>query len=317
MASKYSLCGQVAANTGQIDCDVRRGVPQLMIVGSASFTPANYSTGTSFRAAYIAKFKKANTASDKLFPFPVIQETTDQTVAAKTGTLGYGLVVTLTRSKPSYQFGVLSGSSLEKKLMKYNGKVVPVQIFDDNQNIWGVSDTAGNFSGAYYLLSVDPAGFGDANNVKTTKITISIVDSKDFTENSKAVTTDFSTSDLTGLLDAVVFETAAHTTNVYKIGLKILTDVLNTYINVHDTAAAALANAANWVAKVGPNFQTALAITTVTDDTVNGGWTVTFDSTAYAALAAGALIQLNITDPATLDTANVTGIEGTALILIK
>lgn len=315
--STFSICGQVAGNTGQVDCDVTRGVPQSLLFGSAVFNSTAYATAVSFKTAFLAAIKQSNTAGTKLFPMPVIQGTTDQTDAAKVATLGYGLKVKLLRSKPGYEFDVLAGSSLEKKLIKFDGKILPVFVFDDSDNIWGVVDSAGNFSGAKYLVSVEPRGFGDAQNAKTTKISISIIDSKDFTENSKFASTDFSTNDLTGLLDAVVYETAAHATNVYKIGAKILTDALNSFVNVHDTYATLLASAALWVAKTGATFGTSLTLTSVADDPTNGGWTVTFDSTAYTALSTGAQIKLNLADVATLDAAGVTGIEGNYLILTK
>lgn len=317
--SAFSICGQVAANTGSVDCDVVRGVPSSIIVGSGSFTTSDYATSAGFKTAFLQKIKRANTASDKLFPFPVIQGTTDKTVAAKEGTLGYGLVVVLLRSKPGYQFDVLVGSSLEKKLMKFNNKTIPVYVFDDSSNIWGTVDSVGTFKGALYLLTVEPRGFGDAQNAKTTTITISIIDSKDFTENSKFASTDFTTSDLTGLLDAILFSTAANATNVYHIGAKILTDALNSFVDVHANSvyASGLAAAANWTAKTGATFATTLAITSVTDDPTNGGWTVTFDSTTYTALASGSQIKLNFADPGTLDTAGISGIEGNAIIITK
>jgi flavin-dependent dehydrogenase len=43
---------------------------------------------------------------------------------------------------------------------------------------------------------------------------------------------------------------------------------------------------------------------TVVDDAVNGGWTITFGS---------AVVTVNLVDPATLDTLNVPGIEGIEL----
>lgn len=317
--SVFSICGQVAANTGTVDCDVVRGVPASIIVGSGSFLTSDYATSAGFKTAFLQKIKKANTASDKLFPFPVIQGTTDKTVAAKEGNLGYGLRVVLLRSKPGYEFDVLAGSSLEKKLMKFNNKTIPVYVFDDASNIWGVVNSVGTFSGALYLLTVEPRGFGDGQNPQTTKISISIIDSKDFTENSKFASTDFTTSDLTGLLDAVLFITAANATNVYHIGAKILTDALNSFVDVHANSvyATGLAASANWVAKTGTTFATTLAITSVADDATNGGWTVTFDSTAYTALASGVQIKLNFTDPATLDAAGITGIEGNYIIITK
>jgi hypothetical protein len=49
----------------------------------------------------------------------------------------------------------------------------------------------------------------------------------------------------------------------------------------------------------------------------NKGWDITFDSTAYTALSTGAKIKINLADPTTLDAADVTGIEGVAVIATK
>lgn len=319
MSTTFSICGQVGANTGGIDCDVTRGLPVQLIPGGASFAPSDYATNASFEAAMISKFKKASGSSDKLFPFPVIQGNTAKTTAAKYGTLGYGLEIKLLRSKQGYEFDVLAGSQLEKKLIKFDGQIVPILIFDDRSNVWGVVDSDLNFKGAKYLIGVEPKDFEDAQNAKTTKISISIIDSRDFTENAKYASTTFNSADLVGLNDATLFETTTHAANVWKIGAKILNSSINSFLNVHDTTgyAAALASGALWVAKTGATFATALTITSVADDATNGGWTVTFDSTAYTALSAGAKIKLSLVDPETLDAADVTGIESVPILLTK
>jgi hypothetical protein len=105
------------------------------------------------------------------FPFPVIQGVNDKTEAAKYGTLGYGLQVKLMRSKPGYEFDVIAGSALEKRMMAFDGSIVPFFVLDDNvnYNMWGVQDSSGNFKGAKYLVGIEPRGWGDAQNAKVTK----------------------------------------------------------------------------------------------------------------------------------------------------
>lgn len=317
--SVFSICGGVLNNTRGIDCDVTRGNPTMIIPGSAIFAPSAYASTATFQTNFQAKIKQSSTAIDKLFPFPVIQGTTDQTEAAKYGNSGYGLKVKLLRSKQAYEFQVLAGSTLEKKLIAADGKIIPLFIFDDQDNLWGKKDTSLNFSGVNYLVGVEPRGFGDAQNAKFTTITISIVDAADFTENAAVADTSFSSSDLQGQLDAILSEVAAHSTNVYKIGAKVPTVVLGQSVDIHAIAAYAstLASSSMWVAKTGATFGTTMTITSVVDDPTDGGWTVTLDSTAYTALASGAQIKLNLVDVATLDAAGVTGIEGTYLILTK
>lgn len=315
----FSICSSIGANTGAIDCDPTRGLPVQIIAGSASFAPSDYATNATFEAAFQSKLKQATGSSDKLFPFPVIQGNTDKTTAAKMATLGYGLQLKLLRSKAGYEFDVLAGSSLEKKLIAFDGLIVPCFIMDDKSKIWGILDSDKNFKAAKYLVGVEPKGFEDGNSAKTTKISLSIIDSRDFVENAEFAGTSFNASDIVGLNDVLLYEAVASTTNVKSIGLKISTSNILSFLNVADTTEfqALLASSTLWTAKTGASFATALAITSVAYDATNKCWTVTFDSTAYNALATGAQIELALVDAPTLDAADVTGIEGTPLILTK
>jgi hypothetical protein len=311
---QFSICAAEGANTGGFDCDPVRGLPVQIVPGSASFSPSEYATNASFEAAFLGRLNLAAGSTEKLFPFPAIQGNTAKTTAAKFGTLGYGLQVKLLRSKQGYEFDVIAGSALEKKLIKFDRLSIPIFIFDDTSRIWGITDRTGNFTGAKYLLSVEPKDFEDAANAKTTKITISIIDTRDFVENAKYADTTFNSSDIKGLNDAVLFTTIANASNVYHIGAKILGSSVNSFINVHDTYATALASGALWAAKTAAG---ALTITSVANDAANGGWVVTFDSTAYTALTAGTAITVSLVSPTALDAANVTGIESVPLQVVK
>lgn len=306
----FSICGTIGANTGGIDCDVMRGLPMQLVVGSGSFIPDDYATMATFQTKFLEKIRLASGSSQKLFPFPVIQGNTPRTTEARFGTLGYGTEVKLLRSKPGYEFNVIAGSDLEKKLMQFDGVQIPVFIFDDKNRIWGVRDSAGNFKGAVYLIGVEPKDFEDSNDVKTTRITISIVDSRDFVENAAYADTEFNTSDLQGLMDVEMYEATANTTNVYKIGLRIPTSNLtNPYINVYDTYADEMADGTLWSAAVGAGFGTPLPITSVAKDATNKCWTVTFDGTDFGNLSGGDKIKVTIGGPAALAAKDVLGIE--------
>lgn len=312
----FSICGQVGANTGGIDCDVTKGLPVQLIVGSASFSAAEYVNTASFEVAFLASLILASGSAEKLFPFPVIQGNTAATTAAKTATLGYGLEIKLLASKQGYEFDVLAGSTLEKKLLSFDGQQVPVFILDKAKNMWGILSGT-NFIAPKYIMSVEPKDFEDGNAVKTTKVKISIVDGADFSSNAAYMTTTFTPSDLEGLNDVVLYESAARASNVFKIGIKIPTASLTTSLNVHDTYATELASAARWVAKTGVGFGTTLVITSVASDPVNKGWTVTFDSSAFTALAALSKIQLSLVSPTVLAAADILGIESVPLVLTK
>lgn len=314
-----SLCSTVGQNTGGIDCDVNRGNPQVLIPGSASFAPADTVDSTTFEAAFRAKIKQSNGTADKLFPFPVIQGVTDQTEAATFGTLGYGLRVKLRRAKQGYEFDVLAGSALEKRMMAFDGKQVPFFILDDNvnYNMWGVQDGDGNFEGAMYLVGVEPRGWGDGQNAKTTKVTLSIVDARDWIENAAIAPTSFSANDLKGLNDVILVEAAAHASNVHYIKMYVPTAQLGNGLDITEQYGDDIADTALWGAFTGAGYATPLTITSVVYDATNKRLVFTFDSTAYTALAADATIKLVPDDVPTLDAADVTGIEPQFIILTK
>jgi hypothetical protein len=312
-----SLCSQTGANTGGIDCDVVRGIPQVIIAGSASFSSSDYVDSDTFEAAFTTKIKQATGTAAKLFPFPVIQGNTDKTEAPKYATLGYGTQIKLLRSKQGYEFDVLAGSSLEKKLIAFDGKQVPLFILDDQSNVWGVQDADGNFSGATYMVGVEPRPFGDSQNAKTTKITISIIDSRDFIEYAAFMNTSFAATDLKGLNDVNLVEPTAHASNVHYIKTYVPTTQLGSGLDITPDYGTALANASLWSAKTGAGYTTSLSITSVSYDSANDRLVFTFDSTAYTALSAGATIKLIPAAVPVLDAADVTGIEVAFKILTK
>lgn len=302
----YSLCGTVGANTGAISCDVRRGRPVGLIIGAAVFALADYATQATFQTAFRARIQRATGVSDKLYPFPEIQGNTDQTAADKTGTLGYGLTQVLLQGKPGYLFTLIAGSTQEKALRKFNTKTVPVFIFDDGGNIWGKVDNLGNFSGTDVLISVKGKGFDDASNPKTTDITIGFVNASDFYDTAAFAATNFGIGDIQGLVDVTGFEVSAHTSNVFHVRLAVPTAQLGTTLNPYDQFADALAVASNWKST---GAGATLAITSVAKNTGTKSWDITTDMTAYTALAAAAVVTFQLTDPATLATAGVTGTE--------
>lgn len=311
----YSICSSVGANTGDINCDIVRGNPLIIAAGSAVFAPGDYPDVDTFAANFIAKIKQASGTADKIFPFPVIQGTTDKTVAAKFATLGYGSQVKILASKAGYEFDVLCGSTLEAQLMAFDGQTLPLFIWDDKDQLAGIADGALNFEGADYLISLEPRSYGDAQNAKTTKVTISIVNSKDFTQNAKFLIVPFNTTDLVGLKTAITYEVSGHATNVYHIGVKIPTSNLLQTIDVLAQYGSALADSSLWAAGTGAGYATSLAITTVA--LTAGVLIFTFDSTAYTALASGTKIKLSSTGPADLDAADVDDTEIAPIILVK
>jgi hypothetical protein len=314
----FSLCGSVGANTGAIKCDRRRGIPKKIIIGSAEFDSDDYASASTFDAAFLASFELATGDASKLYPFPEITGVADKADANKESTLGaFGPKVVLIEGKPAYEFDVIAGTTLEKFLRRFNGQQVPVFIVDDANAIWGKLDSNDVFVGCDALIFTAPHKYGDGSNGQTTKVSISFVSAGDVYDSAAFIETGLSISDMVGLLDVTLYEYTAHASNVHKMKGKIETSSPGTVLDLYDSFADELAAAGVWVAHTGATYGTALAITSVAKNTSNKGWDITFDSTAYTALATSTKIKIDLADPATLSAADVTGIEGVAVIAVK
>jgi hypothetical protein len=310
-----NLCGLIGDNTGPVPCDITRGVPKFPFIGGKVFQPNDYATQTAFQTAFKAAAKLPNGNTSKLFPFPEIQGNTDKTDANKEGTLGYGFKQVLLEGRPAYEFDVLIGQTQFQKLRKFNRTIAPVFISDDANNMWGVYKSDGTFVGNDAYIFVTGNTFGDGSKNIVAKITFSFVSVGDFHDSSAYFPLNFNPNEVKGLLDVVLTEAAAHSTNVYHIAADVLTAKLGTKINVAGTFGTELASAALWTL-VKDSDGTSVTITSVA---LNAGGTYfdfTIDSTAYTALASGAKLRIGLATPATLDTAGATGIEAPDYLII-
>lgn len=312
-----SICGFLDLNTGEISCDSTKGRPEVLIFGDATQAEADYADVETSDAFILSKTKKARGSSDKLFPLPVIQGTTEKTEAAKYGTLGYGLQIKILRSKPGYEFDMIPGTTAEKQIIKLDGQTIPMRIVDHKRNTWGSTNSAGDVNGIRVLVGVEPAGFEDGQNAKTTKVTVSFIDGADGCENLFGIPTDLLNTDLKGLNDVVLSEKSSHTSNVYHIKGLIKTSVAFKEVNIAEKFGSALADDALWTAKTGTGYATSVTLTSVTVNSAGDGYEVTIDTTEFAALSSGAKIKINLAAPSVLDAADVTDIEGIPLIVTK
>jgi hypothetical protein len=311
-----NLCGTAGGNTGVIECDQSRGIPKKILAGSKVFAPSAYASQALFKAAFKGAVKLPEGSSSKLYPFPEIKTVTDKTEANKEGTMGLGYKETLIEGLPGYEYEVLGGQSLYRRLRKFNNVTIPVLTVDNNGNVWGTVDSDGNFSGTVAKLFVSGNSFGDGSKVVSIKISVAYQSSDDFNDGGAYFPIDFNIGEVKGLLDAEL-SFVSNTANAYKYTVAVATAQLGTTLSLYTDYADALAVTGLWKAYTGPGFTTPLAITTVVKDTVNGGWTVTYDSTAYAALATGAQIKQMLATPADLDAADIPNIESVAVVVTK
>lgn len=314
----YSLCGGVGANVGPISCDKRRGIPEVLTLGGKVFEPADYANATTFQAAFTAAINLANGDPDKLYPFPLIQNITDNTEENTVGTTGKGFRMILKEGKPAYTFGVLAGSTQEKNMRKFNNQIVPAFIFDNARDIEGMLDGSANFVGYPVLIFCDGKPYSDGNTVDNeyTNVEVSFLSATDFFDNFAFIKTTFTAAALEGLIDGTLYEAGAIAAGVAKIGVKVVTPELGKVYSLYTKYATELADDALWEAGTGTGFATDLPVTAVAGNAA-GYWDVTLDNTAYTALPSGTKIQVRLKNPTILLAAGVRGVEGIAVIITK
>jgi hypothetical protein len=213
-----------------------------------------------------------------------------------------------------------------QKLLAFDGVEVPIFSFDDASQWWGYRAAAAantintnSYKGEVVYITIQGNGFEDGSNAATGVATISVsyksID--DFEKRGTYIKTpDMSAGDLVGLIDIMLYEPQAHASNVHKIKMSIPTAQLGVDLNPYDEIGTALASL-TWTAGTGSSYGTALTITSVAVDATLKCLTVTFDSTAYTALASGAKIKLTPPNTTALIAGNITGFEIGSIILTK
>lgn len=310
-----NLCGLVGGNTGAIDCDKQRGLPKKFSVGGKVFQPSEYGTPDDFQAAFKAAVKLATGDSDKLFPFPEIVGTTDQTDALKTATLGYGLKQITLEGRPGYEFQVVCGQALFQAMRKFNRAIVPVFMTDDQNLEWGTYASDKTWSGELAQVFVSGNGYGDGAKTLNATVTLYYQSASDFNDFSKYVPLNFNINEAKGLKTVTLSAYAAQAANVFHIQGLVETAQLGKFLNMELDFGTDLADEAKWICTKEDG--TPFTITSVAD-VAGKGWTVTLDSTAYTALASGAKLFLSWENATALDADDITGVENVdPLVLVK
>lgn len=312
----YSLCGTSVDNTGQQECDKAKGVLQRLAIFNGTIPSASYVDQDTFFAKLVTNSKLSKSATDKLFVLPEVQEIADSSESNKEGSLNLGFKTVLLEGKPGYKIKFFGGSDLLKRLKTFDNQTVRLIEYDANGVFWGTK-TGTDFIGYQAKLFFTGGKVATGQNVEEGVIecSVSILSAVEYFKNSYWMESTGNYSDITPLLD-VALTNISHSSNVWKIGMKINGSNLEGPYNIYDTHGAAIA-ALTFTAGTGTNYGTSLAITSVAVDASLKCLTVTFDSTAYTALAANTVIKLSPPTPATLDAADVTETELLSVLLTK
>ena len=311
----YSLCGKSVANTGELACDKSRGVLKKLFIFNGSIGANDYADETTFMNKLIANSKLSKEDSDKIFVLNEAQDLADASDANKDGSLNLGFKTVLLEGKPGYTIKFFAGGDLLKRLRKFNNQTVRVLEYDANGVVWGTK-SGGAFKGFQAKLFFTGNKIATGQNVEEGVVTlsVSILSTTEYFDNNYWMETAGNVDDIQSLMD-VTMNVISVASNVFKIGLNILGSDLKGAYNIWGDYGAAIA-ALTFTAKSGA-AGAALIITSVAADDTLEALTVTFDATAFAALASGTVITLIPPTPATLDTADVPNTEIIPLSIIK
>lgn len=312
----FSLCSSIVANTGFIACDAAPGIPSKMFIWNGSYAISGYSE-SAFQTALETASKKAKADPDKLFPFPVIQDIADNSEANTEGTLNLGFKTIIKEGLPAYTFKVFAGQTLAAALRKFNNQTVRILILDRNNKVWGAKSGA-NYVGMQVRLFTTGLKFADGQNVTegVVDVTVSFLDATEVNDNA-TFGEIANSAGIVGLSDATPTEYAAHASNVHKLKVGVATSEMNQTVDLYDYFADELEDDALYTAFTGATYATPLAITSVAKNVSNKGWDITFDSSAYTALATPTTIKIVYAVPPTLAAAGITEVEILPIIVTK
>lgn len=289
--------------------------PNKLGIGGATFDEGDAVDNDTFYAALIAATKLDTGNDDKLFFINNILDPNDITEADKKGAVGEGVPQVLVEGRPAFTYRVEIGHDLYKRLRVLNKQRVPVFTYDDAQNLWGCKDAEGNFAGCEAIFFISENRQQTSTAPVSALITIAYTSAKVYNDEAFYVPVELGELEPAGLLDGELRE-VSYVSNVYKIAFEAPTARYGKVINLAEKYNAELV-AGLFNARTGATYGTTLAITSVSYDSTLKCLTVTFDSTAYTALASGAKIKLYLDDVATLEAANIPGIEGVEVIITK
>lgn len=311
-----SLCGSSVENTGELACDKSRGVLKKLFLFNGEIGSASYVDADTFQAKLVSNSKLSKDDSQKIFVINEAQDVTDASDSNKEGSLNLGFKAVLIEGKPGYKVKFFAGGDLLKRLRSFNNQTIRVLEYDANGVVWGTK-SGSNFKGFQAKLFFSGNKIATGQNVEegVVEVTVSILSTSEYFDNAYWMETTGNIEDVKGLID-VPLAKVSNSTNVYKISMKVVGSNLKENYNIYDDYGAAIA-ATTFTAGTGTSYGTSLAVTSVAVDASLKCLTVTFDSTAYTALASGTKIKLIPPTPTVLDAADITGIELLPVVVTK
>jgi hypothetical protein len=302
-----SLCSSSVANTGEIACDKSRGVLKKIFIFNGSIASSDYTDEDELFAKLVTNSKLTKSDGNKLFVINEAQNVEDTSEANTEGSLNLGFKTVIREGRPSYKVKIFAGGDLLKRLRTFNNQTVRILEWDANSTLWGTKSGT-NFKGFQAKLHFTGNKLATGQNVEEgiVEFTISILSVSEYFDNAYWAALTGNIEDIVPLID-VTMAYVSNSTNVHQISMKVAGSNLISGYNIYADYMDQI-DALTFTALSGAGTPaTALAITSIVKNATLKTLAVTYDNTAYGTATGN--IKLVPPTPATLDAADITGIE--------
>jgi hypothetical protein len=302
-----SLCSSSVANTGEIACDKSRGVLKKIFIFNGSIASSDYTDEDELFAKLVTNSKLTKSDGNKLFVINEAQNVEDTSEANTEGSLNLGFKTVIREGRPSYKVKIFAGGDLLKRLRTFNNQTVRILEWDANSTLWGTKSGT-NFKGFQAKLHFTGNKLATGQNVEEgiVEFTISILSVSEYFDNAYWAALTGNIEDIVPLID-VTMAYVSNSSNVHQISMKVAGSNLISGYNIYADYMDQI-DALTFTALSGAGTPaTALAITSIVKNATLKTLAVTYDNTAYGTATGN--IKLVPPTPATLDAADITGIE--------
>lgn len=279
-------------NTGTPASDIRLGLPKGVFL-----TGLDYKIEDADLADLESKLQD-DVLAGLIFPIKTFVGMEDKTTDAVYGTTGYGTKEKQNDEVPAYDFHVMCGVGLAKRLKTFDGKQMRVIILTKQKLVHGTTPPIGVLAGYFANVSVSLTRFANGTDPRVIKVGVEYIDSNEQVETA-TITPDFDPFNINGLLDVDVTNFSQ---GVKTMKIKLTQSISKTDLLADYSTELAVVGAVS-IINVSTNLPVAAA--TVTYDSANSALTIGF--------TAGGTYDISLVSPTALAELGVIGFESNTL----
>lgn len=219
--AKIYVTASVGTNTGRTSGDIRMGrIKALIPTRGKEFTEAELADSASFKTALQAALNLDRESAFKCFIIDGIREANDNTGDPQEASMGDGYTEIINEALPKYTLRNTKGVAEQQAIVAFNGWKDPVFILDDKNVLWyrdnGLGGAKGFSSGSFYA---NPPRPGNTGAINANDLRFAFGDVDEFKSGVGALKLDFTTSDLTNIVDVTIKEVADVAAMVATVGV--------------------------------------------------------------------------------------------------